>query len=124
VIAPIPSIGAVGAPSPSDLSKLAAAAMPQMPAPMAPLTPVSEVADPTRTPAAGGFGAILNRAVGGLSDSLNTADRMQQLAATGQLADPTQAIVATTQAELSLSTAIQVRNKLVEGWQELSRMSV
>jgi len=92
---------------------------------MAPLqTPAIGGADASTTPAAGGFGTLLTRAIGGLNDQVNSADRMQQLAATGQLSDPQQAIVETTKAELALSTALQVRNKLVEGWQELSRMSV
>jgi flagellar hook-basal body complex protein FliE len=122
MIAPIPGIGDVGGTNPSLLAQLAAAA--QMPAPMAPLQAPSLEADPSSTPATGGFGTLLTRAIEGLSDQLNTADRMQQLAATGQLSDPQMAIVETTKAELSLSTALQVRNKLVEGWQELSRMSV
>jgi len=120
VITPIPDIGAVGATSASALAQLAAA----MPSPMGPLRPASEVGDPSRTPAVGGFGALLDRAVSGLADQVASADRMQQLAATGQLSDPTAAIVETTQAELALSTAVQVRNRLVEGWQELSRMSL
>jgi flagellar hook-basal body complex protein FliE len=71
-----------------------------------------------------GFSTLLSRAVGGLQDQVATADRLQELAATGQLADPTEAIVATQQADLSLRLAVQVRNRLVEGWQELSRMGV
>ena len=41
-----------------------------------------------------------------------------------QLADPTVALVAVEKADLAFNTAVQVRNKLVEGWQEISRMQV
>lgn len=121
MISPIGDIGSIGGTSASMLAQIAAA---QMPAPMAPLQAPSLDGNPSTTPATGGFGTLLTRAIGGLSDQVNSADRMQQLAATGQLSDPQMAIVETTKAELSLSTALQVRNKLVEGWQELSRMSV
>ena len=95
-----------------------------MPAPMAPIEAPAISGDPSTTPATGGFGTVLSRAVSGLVDQVQTSDRMQELAATGQLSDPTMAIVETTKAELALSTAVQVRNKLIEGWQELSRMQV
>lgn len=121
MITPISDIGSIGGVSASMLAQIAAA---QMPAPMAPLQAPSLDGNASTTPATGGFGTLLTRAINGLSDQVNSADRMQQLAATGQLSDPQMAIVETTKAELSLSTAIQVRNKLVEGWQELSRMSV
>ncbi|MFN8121967.1 MAG: flagellar hook-basal body complex protein FliE [Thermoleophilia bacterium] len=122
MIAPIAGIGDVGGTSASMAAQIAAASA--MPAPMAPLQVAPVGADASSTPATGGFGTLLTRAISGLNDQVNTADRMQQLAATGQLSDPQMAIVETTKAELALSTALQVRNKLVEGWQELSRMSV
>ena len=37
---------------------------------------------------------------------------------------PTVALVAVEKADLAFNTAVQVRNKLVEGWQEISRMQV
>lgn len=101
-----------------------------MPAPMSAL----DAPDATQTASAAeaggatagtsGFGTLLSRAVSGLQEQTASADRLQQLAATGQLTDPTEAIVATQQADLSLKLAVQVRNRLVEGWQELSRMGV
>jgi flagellar hook-basal body complex protein FliE len=75
-------------------------------------------------PAADGFAGMLSQAVGKLNTQLTQADSLQQAAATGQLSDPTVALVETEKADLSLQMATQVRNKLVEGWQELSRMSV
>ena len=52
------------------------------------------------------------------------SEHLAEKAATGQLADPTVALVAVEQADLAFNTAVQIRNKLVEGWQEISRMQV
>jgi flagellar hook-basal body complex protein FliE len=104
----------------------AGAVIPQlapMPAPMAPL-PAPGVEAAGATPGTGGFATLLTRATSGLADQIHTADRLQELAASGQLPDPTVAIIETQKANLSLDLAVQVRNRLVEGWQELSRMSV
>gem|GEM_PF-795024 len=94
-----------------------------MPAPMSDL-PAPGAAEAVAQPGTAGFGELLTRASRGLVQQVGEADRLQQLAATGQMADPTAAIIATQQASLSLDLAVQVRNRLVEGWQELSRMSV
>lgn len=114
----ISSIPAIGDPSAAGIASLLA----PMPAPMAALpAPGVEAA---AAPSAGGFSTMLARAAGGLVDQVQTSDRLQQLAASGQLPDPTVAIIETQKASLSLDLAVQVRNRLVEGWQELSRMSV
>jgi len=70
------------------------------------------------------FAGMLGQAVSKLNTKLVEADRLEQLAASGQLEDPTQAIVEVQKADIALQLATQVRNKLVEGWQEISRMSV
>jgi flagellar hook-basal body complex protein FliE len=120
VITPISGIGSL-----TEASGITELINP-MPAPMAPMNPVPKIDGGAEAGAAntGGFGQLMTRAVTGLSDQLKSADRLQEAAATGALADPTEALVATQQADIALQTAIQVRNKLVEGWQELSRMSV
>lgn len=74
--------------------------------------------------AAGGFGDMLSKAVSGLNSQMVGSERLSEQAATGALPDPTVALVAVEKADLAFTTAVQVRNKLVEGWQELSRMSV
>ena len=120
MIAPISAVGSLA--EMSGLPELMSA----LPAPMAPLNPVQgvEATSSAGSAGTGGFSALMNRAISGVSEQLNSADRLQEAAATGRLADPTEALVATQQADLALQTTIQVRNKLVEGWQELSRMSV
>lgn len=76
------------------------------------------------SPAAGGFGEALAGAIAGLNGQMVGSERLAEQAATGGLADPTVALVAVEKADLAFNTAVQVRNKIVEGWQELSRMSV
>lgn len=82
-------------------------------------------AAPAPAPAAGaGFGDMLAGAISGLNGQMVGSERLAEQAATGGLADPTVALVAVERADLAFNTAVQVRNKLVEGWQEISRMSV
>lgn len=73
--------------------------------------------------AAGGFGDMLTKAVSGLNSQMVGSERLSEQAAVGQ-ADTTEALVAMEKADLMFTTTVQVRNKLVEGWQELSRMQV
>lgn len=98
-------------------------ALPSMP--MGPIGATDDVASGSGTPAAGGgFADMLSSAVSGLNGQLTSSEKMSEDAATGGLTDPTEALVAVEKADLAFSTAVQVRNKLVEGWQELSRMQV
>lgn len=75
-------------------------------------------------PASGGFADMLSGAVSGLNDQLIGSERLSEQAATGGLTDPTVALVAVEQADLAFNTAVQVRNKIIEGWQDISRMQV
>lgn len=72
----------------------------------------------------GGFAGMLSSAVSGLNDQLTGSEKLSEQAATGGLTDPTEALVAVEKADLAFNTAVQVRNKLIEGWQEISRMQV
>jgi flagellar hook-basal body complex protein FliE len=70
------------------------------------------------------FAAALADAVSGLNTRMTGAERLSEAVATGKIADPTAALVEIERADLAFQTAMQVRNKLVEGWQEISRMTV
>lgn len=99
-------------------------ALPAMPfGPIGATDAASGAAAPA-TDAPGGFAGMLTNALGGLNDQLTSSEKLSEQAATGGLTDPTEALVAVEKADLAFNTAVQVRNKLVEGWQELSRMSV
>ena len=100
-------------------------ALPAMP--FGPIGAADAASDATQAAsggADGGFAGMLNKAVSGLNDQLTSSEKLSEQAATGGLTDPTEALVAVEKADLAFNTAVQVRNKLVEGWQELSRMSV
>jgi flagellar hook-basal body complex protein FliE len=104
------------------------ASLPSMPfGPIGATPPAAPAQDVTQAAAAqgsGGFAGMLSDAVSGLNSQLTGSEQLYERAATGQLADPTSALVAVEKADLAFNTAVQVRNKLVEGWQELSRMQV
>ena len=90
---------------------------------MAPIGATDDVASGASA-GGGGFADMLSSAVSGLNGQLTSSEKMSEDAATGGVTDPTEALVAVEKADLAFSTAVQVRNKLVEGWQELSRMQV
>jgi flagellar hook-basal body complex protein FliE len=97
--------------------------------PSMPFGPIgaTDAAPATAAPAAadgGGFAGMLSSAVSGLNDQLTSSEKLSEQAATGGLTDPTEALVAVEKADLAFNTAVQVRNKLIEGWQEISRMQV
>ena len=95
--------------------------------PFGPITGADGIGAAGAAPAAaasGGFADMLSGAVSGLNNQLTSSERLSEQAATGGLTDPTTALVAVEKADLAFNTAVQVRNKLIEGWQEISRMQV
>ncbi|MEQ1871624.1 MAG: flagellar hook-basal body complex protein FliE [Vicinamibacterales bacterium] len=78
----------------------------------------------TSAPAgAGGFGEALTKMINAVEqsgDSANTAVE-QMLSGTGEVHD---AMIALQRAELSLQLTVQVRNKLVQAYQDIMRMPV
>lgn len=115
----IPPIPAIGEGAEGLVARIA-----PMPAPMSDITPPNAVEETAKAGGVSGFGTLLSRAVSGLVADTGNADRLQEMAASGQLPDPTVAIVATEKADLSLRMAVQVRNRLLEGWQEINRMGI
>ena len=64
-----------------------------------------------------------------LNDSIQEINRMQQNAndqveklARGEVKDVHQVMIATQEASLAFSTMMQIRNKIVEAYQEISKM--
>lgn len=72
---------------------------------------------------AGGFGASLARLVGTMEDSHNSANSAVNGMLTGQL-DVHDAMIALQRADLTLQFGVQVRNKLMNAYQEIMRMPV
>ena len=89
------------------------------------LGPKPAATDPaSQAPAGADFGAALKQAIGAL-DALGTqADASTLKLATGQPVDVHEVMLNTEQASLGFEVAIQVRNKLVDAYTEMMRMSM
>lgn len=83
---------------------------------------------PTGTPAAanagGGFGQALTDAISGISDAQNAADDASVRMAAGDPIDLHEVMLARETASLQFQLAVQVRNKLVEAYQDVMRMQI
>ena len=99
----------------------------------APIAPFGAFQLPTVTsdaPAApsgtggGGFGQALMSQLDKLNTSQADATTQAQQLATGQASDVSSVVMAMEKASLELQLATQVRNKGVEAYQEIFRMSV
>ena len=75
-------------------------------------------------PTQGTFTDALTSALSEVNQLQNKADTSIKQMATGDVQDIHQVMVAFEQAKLSMQTLVEVRNKLVDAYQEVSRMSV
>ncbi len=75
-------------------------------------------------PAGSDFGDALKQAVSSLGQLGQQADASSMKLAAGQPIDIHEVMLNTEQASLGFSMALQVRNKLVDAYQEIMRMSV
>lgn len=78
-------------------------------------------------PAAGtgsDFGKLVTDALNNLSQTEKTTNDLVTKAATGQDVDIHDVMIATQTENLTFQTALQVRNKLVEAYQEVFRMQM
>ncbi len=78
--------------------------------------------DPSSS-ADGGFGGAIARAVQGVADAGHKADNESVRAISGQ-GNLTDLATAVTKAELALQTAISVRDRVVQAYQDISRMAI
>ena len=84
---------------------------------------------PTLTEPAGGKagatpGTSFQKGLDSVSQSLSAADSASAQVATGTATDLHQVTVAATKAQLGVSLTVAVRNRAVEAYQEIMRMSV
>ena len=71
-----------------------------------------------------GFGQALNTAIKGLSETQQNADDKSVQLASGEPIDLHEVMLARETASLHFQLAVQVRNKLIEAYQETMRMQV
>lgn len=72
----------------------------------------------------GSFSDILNNAITKLNDTQTRADNLAVEFLTGEVQDLHQVTIAMQEAKLTMQLAVEVRNKVVEAYQEISRMQV
>jgi flagellar hook-basal body complex protein FliE len=78
----------------------------------------------TKIGSAGGFSDILFKALSDVNRLHHDADKAILNVQTGNTGDLHEAIIALEKADVSLRTMLQVRNKLIEAYQEIMRMQV
>ncbi len=84
----------------------------------------------TSGPAAGqgaagaAFRDVLGQVFADANQQQLEAQRLNEQLVTGRIQDVSQVVLAAQKAELSLQLAIQIRNKLLEAYQEIMRMQV
>ncbi|MGE5239132.1 MAG: flagellar hook-basal body complex protein FliE [Chloroflexota bacterium] len=81
-----------------------------------------DVGKPGSGKAAGGFRDIMEDALGQLTRIQNEADQAVKDVASG--CDITQAIIAMQKAEMSFQLMVEMRNRLLSAYDEISRMQV
>jgi flagellar hook-basal body complex protein FliE len=67
------------------------------------------------------FGSFLNDAMNNLNDQQKTVDQLNQSFVKGELSDVHQLTIASEKAGLGLELTVQVRNKVIEAYQEIMR---
>ena len=92
---------------------------------LSPLTPtLPSAGGASGKPAGADFGSALKQAVGALGELSSKADASSLAMAKGEPVDIHEVMLNTEQASLGFSMALQVRNKLMDAYTEVMRMSV
>jgi flagellar hook-basal body complex protein FliE len=104
-MAAIPAISAISLPTPIDTSLST--------------TGAATAADPA---AGASFSTMLANGLDSLQQTQATAHELATQAATGQLTDPAQYMIASTQAQVTTELTVALRNKAVDAFNEIMRM--
>lgn len=70
------------------------------------------------------FGQVLMSALGNVNNAETTADQLALKMASNQDVDLHQVVLAMEESNLKMQMAIQVRNKVIEAYQDIMRMPV
>ncbi len=70
------------------------------------------------------FKEMLDNAIDTVNDLQSNADQLTQKLATGELKDLHQVMIAVEEVNIALQLTMQIRNKIVEAYQEVMRMQV
>lgn len=70
------------------------------------------------------FRDLLEKSLGEINDLQSVAEEKIRKFATGEVTDVRDVMVAVEEANLAFQTTLQIRNKVVEAYQEISRLQV
>ena len=70
------------------------------------------------------FANMLKEQLNEMVDLHNTAEQAQQNFLTGEITDIGEVVLAIQQADIALNFAIELRNKVIEAYMEISRMQI
>jgi flagellar hook-basal body complex protein FliE len=79
---------------------------------------------PALSPEGETFGAALTSAIGHVNAAQNEAEAVATAMAAGQAEDTAASIAAIEKASITFQLALQIRNKLLEAYQDIMRMPV
>ena len=71
-----------------------------------------------------GFGAVITKQLMAVNDQQIQADQAVEMLATGQTDDVNSVVLQMAKADLTFRLALELRNKLVESYQEIARLQV
>lgn len=90
-----------------------------------PIQNQSEIINKTsKTEETKGFGDFLKESLDKVNDKLINSGEMTQKAVLGEVDNVHDVLVAAEEAKLSLELTVQIRNKIVEAYQEINRMQI
>ncbi len=92
-------------------------------APISPIATQPASAGATKAAGSSGFADLLSGMLDNVQKTQANANAVSESAAVGK-ADPTEVLVATTEAQLTVQMATVVRNRAVEAFNEIMRMQV
>jgi flagellar hook-basal body complex protein FliE len=88
-------------------------------------TPMAAPAlDAAATPSTDAFARLFSQGLGEVNSSVNAAEHAMSALAAGKPVELHEVMISLERAQMSVQTFVQVRNKLVEAYQDLMRMQL
>lgn len=92
------------------------------------ISPFSELSSIDRSMSAGApskdFSALLTDGISRLNDATTSASEMLASFSVGNNVAPHDLVIAMEQAKLSMQLAVEIRNRLVDAYQEITRLQI
>lgn len=82
------------------------------------------IAAEAKTTSAAGFGDLLQKSIAEVNDAQIRADQAVEQLHTGQAKNIHEVMIALEKADISMRLMVQMRNKMVDAYQEIMRMQV